>query len=210
MPVEPNNQETRLTPVKVDETLVEPARRGLRKFGAGLGAVASGLIMTLGIGGGAFGGLLMSMTTGFFYGVGAFFLAGGATAIGLGAVGLFAVRKADATADVRAVERRLLKLIHADGSISDAIAARRIAVDVKTIRETADRLVREGVLDVDVDPQTGADVYTLEQPALLESALSPADREEMQGFDQKLAAAQSSPHEVAVEEIEALAPVTVE
>ncbi|MFT6399246.1 MAG: hypothetical protein ACJAYU_004011 [Bradymonadia bacterium] len=190
MTVEPNNQDRRLTPVKVDEALVEPARRGLRKFGTGLGAFASGGIMTVGVGSGAFGGLLMSMTTGFFYGLGAFFLAGGMTAIGLGAISLFALRKADAKADVREVERRLLKLIHADGTVSDAEAARRIGVDVTVIRATADRLVRSGVLDVDVDPNTGADVYTLESPILLETDVSSAEQAEMQGFDEKLALAQ--------------------
>ncbi len=207
MSLEPNHEDTRLTSVKVDETIVEPARRGLRKFSAGLGAVASGGIITVGVGSGAFGGLLMSMTTGFFYGLGAFFLAGGVTAFGLGAFGLFAVRKADAKADVREVERRLLKLIHSRRSVSDDEAAATIAVDVKTIRATADRLVRAGVLGVDVDPKTGADVYTMESQPLLETSVSNAEQAAMHSFDQKLAAAAV---ESASVEVEAPASVSVE
>lgn len=190
---QPNeNPDTRMTRAQVDETIVEPARRGLRKFGTGLGTVASTVVLGFGVAGSAFGGLLMGLATGFFAGVGAFFLAGGITAIAAGAFGLFAVRRVDSNADVRAVERRLMKILHAEKRVTDEVAARRIGVDVRTIRETADRLVRAGVIDVDVDPQTGEDVYTLEAQRQLETSVPPAEAAEMAGFDARLRQAAAS------------------
>ena len=190
--------DTRLTTTKVDETIVEPALRGVRKFGASLGSVALGGAMLIGVVGATFGGILMALTTGIFFGLGAVFLSAGVTATSFGALGIFGIRKADRRADARQLERRLLKLVHADGSISDALAARRTGSNVEEIRQLANRLVREGVLTVDVDPQTGADIYRLEEdPRLQDTSLSVAEAEEMRGFDARLAA--GSEHEEAEE-----------
>lgn len=179
--------ETGFTRAHVDETLVEPAKLGIRKFGAGLGTVALGLGTAAGVGAATFGAILMSLTTGFFFGVGAVFLAGGLTAITFGGLGILGIRRADRIADGRQLERRFLKLLHADGEIRDQIAARRTGTDVDAIRSLSNRLIREGLVSVDVDPSTGEDIYRLEQSErLLESSLSQGDEAELRGFEERV------------------------
>lgn len=179
--------DTGLTAAHVDETIVEPARRGIRKFGAGLGTVALGAATAAGVGSATFGAILMTLTTGFFFGVGAVFLAGGVTAIGFGGLGILGIRRADRRADDRQLERRFLKLLQSEVRLRDQIAARRTGSDVAAVRALANRLVREGVVLVDVDPETGEDVYELDRAEQLSGpSLTAAEAAEMRGFDARL------------------------
>lgn len=169
---------------RLDEQLVEPARRGLRRFGVGMGTVASSAVIVGGAASSAFGGLLMGLATGFFAGLGAFFFAAGLTGIGLGAFGVWAVRKADRRASERAIERQLMKIVAAEGRVSDATLARRISATVEQVRASARLLARAGVLDIDVDLDTGEDVYSIEKPRQL-TAASPDERE-LREFERRL------------------------
>lgn len=181
----PRNR-TELTTARLDEAIVEPARWGVRRLGAGLGTVASVSAVVLGLMSGAFGAILMALTSiGFFDGLGALFLALGLTGAAFGTFGLFAVKRADVAVEARAVERRLLKMIRSDGLVTDADAARRMRTPREDVRAAAERLVRAGVLDVDVDAVTGADVYRAVRRGPAE--LSAADTDALRDFDERLA-----------------------
>lgn len=178
-----------LTTARIDEAIVEPARWGLRRLGAGLGKVASAAMVVIGLMSGAVGATLMALTSiGFFDGLGALFLALGLTGATFGTFGLLAVKRADVAVEARAVERRLLKMIRADGSVTDEDAALRMRAPREQVRAAAERLVRTGVLDVDVDPNTGVDVYCAVDSAPA-NALPPAELDALRGFDDALDAA---------------------
>lgn len=199
-----------IDPLKqIDNALIEPARFGLRKFGTGLGKVASGGLM---IGGGALGGfgaLLLLITEGAILGtLGGLSAAAGAVALLFGAIGYFAVGRADTKADYKAVERRIIKLVTARGSLTDAEIARRIRERVETVRKAADNLVRRDVLDVDIDRREGADRYTLSDTYVAsmghptpERALPAAEQHELRAFEAKVAAAQQEQTETAKLEV---------
>lgn len=188
----------------LDERLVEPARTGLRRAAGGLGTVASAALVVAGAGSGVFGGILMALTTlGLVDAIGAIFLAIGLTAIAVGGVGLWAVRRVGTTAEQRALERRIVKIAAIEGAVHDAAIARRLRLPVEVVRATADRLVRAGTLDVDVDDESGDDVYRVAGPLALEAAgveLSPEEREAMRDFEGRLAAAEQEAGVIAEED----------
>ena len=51
---DPTRDKTALVVQRVEDGLVEPARRGVRKVGVGVGKVASGSIMAVGLSGAAY------------------------------------------------------------------------------------------------------------------------------------------------------------
>ncbi len=187
-----------IDPLKqIDNALVEPARFGLRKVGAGLGKVASAGLVAGGSVLGLFGGLLMAIATGSFVtGLGGVSLAAGATFIFVGALGFWTVGRVDNKADTRAVERRMLKLIAAHGTLTDATIAQRITEKVTTVREVANKLVKAGVIDVDIDPQSGDDVYKLAENREA-GALPPAAEDELSGFEARVRQGAQAPIDAA-------------
>ena len=189
--------------VEIDQALVEPARRGVRKVGTGIGKVASGGLIAAGGVSGLFGGLLMALTTGFFSGLGAFFLAAGLTAGLIGGLGFFAMGRADSKGDEREIERRLIKLVGAYGRVSDEAIAKRISVPVEAIRETANRLVKAGRLDVDIDPESGADIYALPQTTDINALMPAEEAAAFEGFEERLGQApEQAPVAQRVEQVQ--------
>lgn len=183
-------------PTSLDESLVEPARYGLRKAGAGAGKIMAGGAIAGGVVSSGFGTLLMLLASGgFFDGLGAFALAGGIVMALGGLLAFWGIGRADHKADGRAIERRLLKLVAAHGPLTDEAIAHRIRADVAAVRAAADGLVRRGALDVDINPESGLDVYTT--PDTSNAALPPAEAQELRQFTARLdQAVQEAPAEV--------------
>lgn len=165
---------------RLDEVLVEPARAGARRVAFGAGRVASWIAAALGASAAILGATLMALTQVQALDIaGAMVLALGAGVFGSGTAAALLVGRAERRLEASAVERRLVKLLSASGAVSDVEAATRTGADVREIRAVAARLVRTGLLDLDIDDASGREVYRL-------GRLLSDDAAELRAFDERL------------------------
>jgi hypothetical protein len=155
---------TRVRPVPqrqaVDEQLVAPAARGLRKAGLGAGALVFAAVGALGVALTLIGAITMGLAAhAFIDGVGAFLVALGLTASVSGGGGVALLHRVNRKADAAEVRRRLHRLLESEGETTDAEASRRLRVPIETIRAVTDEWIASGALAVEVDGDTGTERY---------------------------------------------------
>lgn len=172
----------------LEEQLVAPAARGIRKAGIGVGAVVAGGVGLMGLGAASLGGLLLVLSSlPVLEGIGTFLLALGLTATAFGGGGLALMRSVNRSADTREVERRLRKLLENEGETTDAEAARRLKVPIESVRAVAERWIASGAIVVDVDEQTGVEHYLAGQRGTAQlPELTAAEHADMRAFDSAL------------------------
>ena len=182
---------------RLEEEVIAPTARGLRRFGIGAAQAASAALALFGLAGGSIGALLrFSATNQFVLTLGTIGLAVGATALTFGAAGFFGFRKVKTLTDEREVHRRLLALTLREGSATDAEAARRLKTPLADVREAAETLVREGKLTLDIDPRTGTETYVADEDDL-RRRLPAEERIALAAFDTELASATAEAQEAS-------------
>ena len=181
---------TRPSPQRIDEQLVAPAARGLRKFGLGAGALVFAAVGAAGAGFTLIGAITMGLAAhAFIDGVGAFLVALGVTAMAGGGGGVALLRRVNRNADDSEVRRRLHRLLEAEGQTTDDEASRRLRVPVEKIRTVTDAWIASGAVAVEIDPDTGTERYLAgrrghgEQPEL-----NAAQHADFRAFDAALEA----------------------
>lgn len=181
------------TRTQIEEEVVAPAVRFLRRFGIGAAQAIAGVVATFGMAGASVGGLLrLSATNEVVTTLGTIALALGLTAFTFGTAGFFGFRKVKALTDEREVHRRLLALAVKEGSTTDAVAARRLKVSVDEVRDAAEALVREGKLTLDVDTRSGTETYVADEDDL-RRRLPAEERIALAAFDTELESASRAP-----------------
>ncbi|MFT4703492.1 MAG: hypothetical protein ACI81R_001183 [Bradymonadia bacterium] len=145
---------------QIEENVIAPAKRGLRRAGFFSGTVLAGTIAVFGLGVLAIGATIMGLAThAFFDGLGSVLVATGGVSALFGGGGVALLRRAGKSADVDEIEQRLHRLLENEGKTSDEEAARRLRVDVGTVQAVSERWVRSGALIVEVDEETGTTEY---------------------------------------------------
>ncbi len=178
-----------LTTARIEDSLVEPARRGLRHFGAGAGRAVGALALLFGVGFLAAGGLMAALGGAVVYNIGVVVLALGVLTSLFGGGSLYFAGQVVKEGDRQEIERRLVRMLTERDLVTDEDAAKRMRLDVRAVRAVADDLVRRGRVTVDVHPESGADIYALIDDGEAPLLASAEERRSLEDFSARVAAA---------------------
>jgi len=178
--------------VKIENEVVGPAVRGVRRAGMGLGkafglfVLLFGLLLLLG------GIPLVLLNSPVLTVLGGLLIAGGVMAAALGGGSVLAFRRVHHKLENKDIESHLFKMMAADGQVSSLKASRTLGVELAEVERIARRLAADGKLERDVDAETATEVYYplgwrgRTQNEALNDPARHSERRAMDDFDRKL------------------------
>ncbi|MDX9720165.1 MAG: hypothetical protein RBU37_05430 [Myxococcota bacterium] len=194
--------------VELENQLVGPTRRSVRRAGIGLGKIFSFFVLIMGLAFLAGGIPLVTLSSGIAAGIGAVLLSLGLiiSAIGVGTV--WSLFRYQVSSEEKEIESQIFRMLAAEGRVTAEELSRGLQVELHMVEKVARRLAAEGKIERDVEEDRPVEVY---QPlgwqgrGRIEALNDPkrhGERRDMEDFERKLraAGAESEREQEAAEE----------